>query len=98
MHEKFIDRAKNNMVESVDLSFEDSFVAAQFFADREAFGLPLMTPSRLKERIAAVTYDDVRAVASFVLRPERFYLVGVGPIRSVKRLSRISEIVRNTFS
>lgn len=94
---KYIDRAKNNMIEGVDLGFEDSLVAAQIFVERELCGLPFLSQRQQKERIASVSHDDVRAVASQIFRPERLCVVGVGPIRSDRRLETARSIVESAF-
>jgi predicted Zn-dependent peptidase len=97
IHEKYIDRAQNNMIAGFDLGFEDSLAVAHLFADRMAFNLPFLTMKKIKERIALVSHDDVRDVASRIFEPQRLYVAGVGPVKSERRIERIREVVERAF-
>ena len=43
------------------------------------YGLPLLEPEEIMERIDAVTLDDLRALTDELWAPERLSAAGIGP-------------------
>ena len=74
-----VEEAKNAILSSFvfDVDSRDEVLGQQLTL--EYFGYPLDRVAKFRERIDAVTVDDVRRVAREHLHPDRFAIVVVGP-------------------
>jgi predicted Zn-dependent peptidase len=70
--------AKESLMNRLPFVFETSQMAVEAFSDLELYGLPRNYYADYRERIAAVTRDDVLRAAKKHLRPDRMLLLVVG--------------------
>jgi predicted Zn-dependent peptidase len=70
--------AKDSLMNRLPFVFETSQTAVEAFSDLELYGLPRDYYAGYRERIAAVTKDDVLRAAKKHLRPDRMLLLVVG--------------------
>ncbi len=74
-----LDRAKENVKARIVLGLESSSARMNRLGGSTLFGLPLLEPEELMERIDAVSLDDLAALADELWAPERLSAAGIGP-------------------
>ena len=74
-----LERAKENVKARIILALESSTARMNRIGTSIMYGLPLLEPDELSERIEAVTLDDLRALAAELWAPERLSAAGIGP-------------------
>ena len=74
-----LERAKENVKARIVLGLESSSARMNRLGSATLFGLPLLEPEALMERIDAVTLDDLAALAAELWAPERLSAAGIGP-------------------
>ncbi|MGD2116018.1 MAG: pitrilysin family protein [Acidobacteriota bacterium] len=76
---KEVAEAKNAILSSFVFEVDSAEEVLREQVTLEAFGYPLDRVAKFRERIDAVTVEDVRRVAREQLHPDRFAIVVVGP-------------------
>ncbi len=74
-----LERAKENVKARIVLGLESSAARMNRLGSSTLFGLPLLEPEELMERIDAVTLDDLAALAGELWAPARLSAAGIGP-------------------
>jgi len=74
-----LDRARENVKARVILSMESSGARMNRLGASLMYGLPLLEPDEIMERIDAVTLDDLRGLTDELWAPERLSAAGIGP-------------------
>jgi predicted Zn-dependent peptidase len=74
-----LDRARTNVKARVILALESTGARMNRLGSSLLFGLPLLEPDEIMERIDAVTLDDLRALTDELWAPERLSAAGIGP-------------------
>lgn len=74
-----LDRAKENVVGSMALSFEDSQVVAQYFGLKQLLSRQIETPEQVIEQIKGVTLETLQSVARDVIVEKQLRLSLIGP-------------------
>lgn len=74
-----LERAKENVKARIVLGLESSAARMNRLGGSTLFGLPLLEPEELMERIDAVTLEDLEALAAELWAPERLSAAGIGP-------------------
>jgi predicted Zn-dependent peptidase len=74
-----LERAKENVKARIVLGLESSAARMNRLGSSILFGLPLLEPEELMERIDAVTLDDLAALAAELWAPGRLSAAGIGP-------------------
>ena len=77
--EEELDRARENVKARVILALESTGARMNRLGSSLLFGLPLLDPEEIMERIDAVTLDDLRALTDELWAPERMSAAGIGP-------------------
>lgn len=74
-----LDKVKNKMSGSLQMALENTFAIADRIGTRLLLLDQIKTPDQTLAEIAAVTLEDVQAVAREMFRPERFRLAVIAP-------------------
>jgi predicted Zn-dependent peptidase len=74
-----LERARENVKARIILALESSSARMHRLGSSLLYGLPLLEPDELVERIDAVTLDDLAALAHELWAPERLSAAGIGP-------------------
>jgi predicted Zn-dependent peptidase len=74
-----LERAKENVKARVILALESSAARMSRLGGSVLFGVPLLTPEELMERVDAVTVADLEDLAQELWAPERLSAAGIGP-------------------
>lgn len=74
-----LERSKTLRKGRLLMSLEDSRSVASWIGSQEATYGEIMTPEQVMEQIDAVTVEDVQALATELLRADRFSLALIGP-------------------
>jgi predicted Zn-dependent peptidase len=74
-----LERARENVKARVILALESTGARMNRLGSSLLFGLPLLEPEEIMERIDAVTLDDLRALTDELWAPERLSAAGIGP-------------------
>ncbi len=77
--EEELDRARENVKARVILALESTGARMNRLGSSLLFGLPLLDPEEIMERIDAVTLDDLRTLTDELWAPERMSAAGIGP-------------------
>jgi predicted Zn-dependent peptidase len=77
--EEELERAKENVKARIVLGLESSAARMNRLGSSTLFGLPLLEPEELMERIDAVTIPDLEALAAELWAPEKLSAAGIGP-------------------
>ena len=80
-----LDRARENVKARIILALESSSARMSRLGSSVLYGLPLLEPDELVERIDAVTVDDLAALAQELWAPEKLSAAGIGPEESAFR-------------
>lgn len=75
---KELAKAKENIVGSMALSFEDSQVVAQYFGLKQLLMRRIETPQELIDKIRSLTLDEVQAVVQEVISAKQLRLCLIG--------------------
>jgi zinc protease len=78
-----VEETRDALIGSIPRMFETNHSIAAFLQTSEHFGLGLDYDQRLPGLLEAVTYDEVRAAAAEVLRPDRAAVAVAGPHEAV---------------
>jgi predicted Zn-dependent peptidase len=82
-------RARDYIFGQLDLNLENTENQMTWLGEQYLGYGKIISPEELKDRIAEVAINDVRAVARDFFRPERFSLALVTPIKDANRLTPI---------
>ena len=74
-----LERAKENVKARIILGLESSSARMNRLGGSVLYGLPLLSPEELMERIDAVQLADLEALAAELWAPERLSAAGIGP-------------------
>jgi predicted Zn-dependent peptidase len=74
-----LERARENVKARVILALESTGARMNRLGSSLLFGLPLLEPEEIMERIDAVTLDDLRGLTDELWAPERLSAAGIGP-------------------
>lgn len=74
-------RAKEHITGNLFMSLEGSDALAYFYSAQEIFGLRLLTPQEIANKINAVTADEVRRVMGQIVKNDRLNLAIIGPFK-----------------
>jgi predicted Zn-dependent peptidase len=74
-----LERAKENVKARIVLGLESSAARMNRLGSSTLFGLPLLEPEELMERIDAVSLADLAQLAAELWAPERLSVAGIGP-------------------
>jgi predicted Zn-dependent peptidase len=74
-----LERARENVKARIILALESSSARMHRLGSSLLYGLPLLEPDELVERIDAVTLDDLTALTHELWAPERLSAAGIGP-------------------
>jgi predicted Zn-dependent peptidase len=74
-----LDRARENVKARVVLALESTGARMNRLGSSLLFGLPLLEPEEVMERIDAVSLEDLRALTDELWAPERLSAAGIGP-------------------
>src|SRR4051812_25835722 len=77
--EEELRRARENVKARIILALESSSARMNRLGSSLLFGLPLLEPDELVQRIDAVTLDDLASLAEDLWSPERLSAAGIGP-------------------
>ena len=80
-----LDRARENVKARVILSMESTGARMNRLGASLMYGLPLLEPDEIMEKIDAVSLDDLRALTDELWAPERLSAAGIGPDEDVFR-------------
>lgn len=98
---KDLEQFKNMMAGSFARSLEEPSTVAAFALNIERYKLPKDYYATYLEKLAAVTVDDIQAMAQKYLKPENAWLIAVGDMGkikpSLKRLTPDTKIVTYDF-
>ncbi len=83
--------AKDYLIGSMILDFEDSRSVAQFYGVRELLLSETQDPSEVIERIKATTLEEVQSVFSQLVQKGEVRLAVVGPYKSAKEFEKFVE-------
>jgi predicted Zn-dependent peptidase len=72
-------RARENVKARVILALESTGARMNRLGASLLFGIPLLEPDEIMERIDAVTLDDLRGLTDELWAPERLSAAGIGP-------------------
>jgi predicted Zn-dependent peptidase len=94
--EKELAKAKRRYARDVEAGFDDLEGLCSWFGGTALFFARPRSPAERYRRMAAVSAEQIRAVARRVLRPERMVAAVVGSVD--RRLSsRVERILRDSF-
>jgi len=79
-----LEQAKQSLINSFVFAFDNRHALATRILDQELFGYPEDYLDRYRQRIAAVTIDDVQRVARRYLHPEQQVTVLIGDIEVLR--------------
>ncbi|WP_316346991.1 pitrilysin family protein [Desulfuromonas acetoxidans] len=79
-----LEQAKQSLINSFVFAFDNRHALATRILDQELFGYPEDYLDRYRQRIAAVTIDDVQRVARGYLHPEQQVTVLIGDIEVLR--------------
>jgi predicted Zn-dependent peptidase len=74
-----LERARENVKARIILALESSSARMNRLGGSVLYGLPLLEPDELVQRIDAVTREDIAALAEEFWAPERLSAAGIGP-------------------
>jgi predicted Zn-dependent peptidase len=74
-----LERAKENVKARIVLALESSSARMNRLGGSVLFGLPLLEPEEIMEKIDAVTVDELKELADELWAPERLSAAGIGP-------------------
>jgi predicted Zn-dependent peptidase len=77
--EEELSRARENVKARIVLGMESTGARMNRLGASLLYGLPILEPDELMERIDAVTLDDLRALTDELWAPERLSAAGIGP-------------------
>ena len=77
--EEELSRARENVKARIVLGMESTGARMNRLGASLLYGLPILEPDELMERIDAVTMDDLRALTDELWAPERLSAAGIGP-------------------
>jgi len=77
--EEELSRARENVKARVILAMESTGARMNRLGASLLFGLPLLEPDEIMERIDAVAMDDLRGLTDELWAPERLSAAGIGP-------------------
>ena len=86
-----LDRARENVKARVILSMESTGARMNRLGASLMYGLPLLEPDEIMEKIDAVSLDDLRTLTDELWAPERLSAAGIGPDEDVFR-SAVAEV------
>jgi len=89
--EEELSRARENVKARVILAMESTGARMNRLGASLLFGLPLLEPDEIMERIDAVTLDDLRGLTDELWGPERLSAAGIGPDEDAFR-SAVAEV------
>lgn len=75
-------RAKDYSKGKLALALEDSFRVANFYTNQELLRKTIETPEEVREKIEAVTAEDIQRVAKDIFVPQKLNLAIIGPYKS----------------
>jgi predicted Zn-dependent peptidase len=81
-------RARDYVIGQIDLSLENTESHMMWMGEQLLGYGDILPPERVKQRLAAVTPAEVMAIAREFLRPERFNLALVSPLKKDRGLAR----------
>lgn len=87
-------RAKENIRGRIILSLEDSEALAAWYAKEELDKHEIKTPAEKLEEIAAVTVEEIKAVAADVIKNNKVALAIIGPFKDAEPFK---EILKDNF-
>ncbi len=79
-----LEQAKQSLINSFVFAFDNRHALATRILDQDLFGYPEDYLDRYRQRIAAVTIDDVQRVAQRYLHPEQQVTVLIGDIEALR--------------
>jgi len=77
--EEELARARENVKARVILALESTGARMNRLGASLLYGLPLLEPDEIMERIDAVTLDELRALTDEMWAPDRLSAAGIGP-------------------
>jgi len=81
-------RARDYVIGQIDLSLENTENQMMWLAEQFLGYGKILSPAEIKQRLLAVTANQVRAVARDFFLPERFCLALVSPLKTAARLEK----------
>ena len=79
-----IEGAKDHFISTYELKLETNSQLAERLAEIESYGLGRDYILNYKSRMAAVTQDQIRSVATNLIKPDAMVIVAVGPAAQIK--------------
>lgn len=87
--EEELKRAKENLKGHLYLSLEESFVVAEFLAERELYFGQIKDPDELVKEFDKVTAEDIQSLAKEIFVPKNLNFALVGPFKDKEKFSKI---------
>jgi predicted Zn-dependent peptidase len=87
-----LQKAKDNLRGTLNLSLESSDSQASFYAGQELLEHKILTPEEQLAKIDAITVEDIQKLAKDIFRPEKLNLALIGPFKNKERFNKLLKI------
>lgn len=90
--EEELRKSKNSITGRMVLELETSDELASFYGIQEAIETSILTPREVRERIEAVTADDIQKIARDIFTNDKLNMVVMGPVEDKDKIKDIFKI------